>query len=385
MKKYLTYISFCLIAAVSFTSCDTDDNGYREEPRQVGAFAYLSDRSITLLDQNADLSIDLHTNAGVTFESIELVQDGSTITTANISGDVATFNSSAFGDFLFGENLDKETGSFNFTLVSTLSNGEVLRENVSVNVGHALSLDEVESVRFRDPTSDEETILTYSVSTHSATIDDLTLEWKKNDAGTFTEDTSITIDPAGGEIDLAAIDYDYYDLNPGDTLYYRFTAQSGNLTDVAETQIAILPQDFEATSEQTLSGNGTASQVDLSTGDIFPEGHENGEIGFMDPAGFRVINDVDLEFVRILDNSETFYEEADLMDARAAFNSGLKQTFFTDVEFGDVFVYRITRDVEDEDGGITQITSYGILRVGDVTSGADISFDIAFAEGVILE
>lgn len=382
MKKYLKYISFCFLAGVGLSSCDSDDNGYREDPINLGGFTYLVDRSISNLDDNADLELRVFSNEGVEVESIEILQEGSSIATANISGETATFNSAALGT------LDPDADAFSIRVRSQLSNGRTAEDPASISVGHAIQIDGVEQIRYLDPTSSDETILGYSIDVHSAAIDDFMLEWKRGEEGTFAEETNITLDPAGGEIDLAELDYDAYGLQPGDTLFYRFTATSGSLTDQVVTSTVVVPQDFESSQEGNISNNPGMSQFSFATGENFAEDSDEGEIIFTDPSGFGAVNASDVEFVEITSDPQTFYEEADLMDARDAFNSSLTtQTAVTDVESGEVYVYRITRQIEDEEGTFETVTFYGILQIGDVTTinESDVNFNIEFAEGVIVE
>jgi|26BtaG_2_1085354.scaffolds.fasta_scaffold14572_2 hypothetical protein len=378
MKQQLKYLSLCFLA-VGLWSCDDDEALI--DTREVGANAVLVDRNISVLDQNEDVTIELFTN-NVEFESITIEDgDGNVLTTANIGDGTASFSTSELGDFKFGDDNDEVTGTFDLRIVSMLSSGEVLNDPTSINVDHAIELSEVDEITYLDPTSDEdETILGYSVSTLSAPIDDFMLEWKKNKAGTYVEDTDVTLDPEGGEIDLADLDYDAYDLHPGDTLYYRFTATSGSLQDQVVTSVVVMPQTFGSSESATISNDATATQFSFTTGEHYAENSEEGEIKFTDPTGFEVVNDALISFVEVTEDD--FFSNADLMDAREMFEDGTPITSASNIESGDVFVYETTREVDDE-----QIVVYGIFKVGNVTvvNGTAVSFEIEYKEGTIVE
>ena len=58
-------------------------------------------------------------------------------------------------------------------------------------------------------------------------------------------------------------------------------------------------------------------------------------------------------------------------------------TSATNLPNGDVFVYRVTREVEDEDGNVETLTYYGVMRIGSFTVVDDtaVSYKIDYAEG----
>ncbi|WP_423818179.1 hypothetical protein V5739_10730 [Salinimicrobium sp. TIG7-5_MAKvit] len=378
MKQQLKYLSLCFLA-VGLWSCDDDEALI--DTREVGANAVLVDRNISVLDQNEDVTIELFTN-NVEFESITIEDgDGNVLTTASIGDGTATFSTSELGDFKFGDDNDEVTGTYDLRIVSMLSSGEVLNDPASINVDHAIELSEVDEITYLDPTSDEdETVLGYSVSTFNAPIDDFMLEWKKNEAGTYVEADDITLSPEEGEIDLAKLDYEAYDLAPGDTLYYRFTATSGSFQDQVVTSVVVVPQMFNSSESATISNDATASQFSFTTGENYAEGSSEGEITFTEVEGFEVVNDALISFVEVTE--EDFFSTVDLMDAREAFEDGTPVTSVPNVEAGDVFVYKTTRTVEGE-----EVVVYGIIKVGDVTvvNGTAVSFEIEYKEGTIVE
>ncbi len=228
--KNIKLIGLSLLAFGVY-SCDDDETVI--ETADVGGYA-TPISTITVLDQAVDIPIDLFTGSGVSFQSIEVQdEEGNTLTTATISGDEATFNSSSLGEFSFGED-NAPTGSFDVRLVSQLSNGKTLDDGFSINVGHAISLGEVEEVPFDPGNEEEDALLEYNVETVGATVDALDLEWKVGSEGTYSVDDT-ELDLEEGVINISSLDRDAYNLSPGDTLYYRFTAHSGELVDQVET------------------------------------------------------------------------------------------------------------------------------------------------------
>lgn len=388
MKKYIKYLSFCILAGIGLSSCDADDNGYKEDPVNLGGYAYLQDRSISVLDQNEQVSIELFTDDNVQVESVSIEDgDGQQISTATVSGDVATFSTSELGEFLFGDDNDEVTGSFPLTIVTTLSNGQVVRDPASINVGHAVSVSGVETIQFRDPTSSDETVIDYSVFTHGAPIDTFTLEWKEGEEGTFVADTT-DLNPAGGEIDLADLDYDAYGLQPGDTLFYRFTATSGDLSDQAVTSVVVVPQAFETSESGMISSDESASQFSFADAETLPGNSEVGEVifsGSADIPGFEAVNASGIQFVDVSD--QDLSAEDGVLAASEAFEAGVPTNFIASASNGDLYVYKVTREVENEDGEIEVIEFYGIIEIGTVTvdDGEVVSFTFDYSEGVVAQ
>ncbi|MCJ7757994.1 MAG: hypothetical protein MUP24_07570, partial [Gillisia sp.] len=264
MKKHFKSISLCILVAVGFSSCTTDDNSL--DPTDLGGYAHLTDRTISLFDTNADLNLDLFTKSGVTVGAVEILQDGSVIANATISGETASFNSSTLGEFVFLDDDDvaHPTGSFPVNVSSTLSNGKTSGDPFTINVVDAISFDEEPgSVMFMDNT---ESILSYTTFTHSATIDDVTLSWKKNEDGTYAE-SALVLDVDGDEINLGDIDYTAFDAKVGDILFYKFVATSGALSQEIVAEIEILPQSFGAATNATLSPDAGMNEFNLGSGE----------------------------------------------------------------------------------------------------------------------
>lgn len=379
MKTYFKYISLCLVLAIGFASCESDD-GYREDPVDLEGYAYLSNRSISRFDRNSDLSIKLQTAEGVTAETVEILQGGEVIGTATVSGETASFNTSILGNFVFTDEdgVVHETGSYPIRIRTTYSNGNVSEDPFTVSVGKAISLDS-DNPTTTTMDSLSNVSLSYEVSTFSATVDNVSLMLKKNTDGTYIE-SGVDLSTEEGTVVLSETNYEDLDLQINDTLFYKFTATSGTLTDEVVSRVVITPKAFTNSNSVTLSDDMSMNELNLATGEMFAEGSEEGEIRFLEPTGFEVINDADIEFVMV---DEEFFDDADVLSAAAEFALGTPVTSVTDLENGDVLVYRVTREVEDEDGNTETLTYYGVMRIGNVTvvNGEAVSFEIDYAEG----
>ena len=382
MKKHFKSISLCILIAAGFSSCTTDDNSL--DPTNLGGYVHLTDRTISLFDTNADLNLNLITNSGVTVTAVEIQQDGAVIANAVVSGETASFNSSTLGEFVFidDDDVSHRTGSFPVFVSSTLSNGKTSGDPFTINVVDAISFDENPgSVMFMDSTT---TILSYTTFTHSATIDDVILSWKKNKAGTYAE-SDLVLDVDGDEINLADIDYDAFNAGPNDTIYYKFVASSGTISpQEIVAKIAILPQSFGAATNATLSPEAGMNEFNLGSGEYAIEG-ETGEMSFTDPSGF----DLAFDFVKVTvpaEDAEDYFNDTDLMVAEAAYNAGTKVTSVDNVSDGDVYIYKITRTITDEDEVDADFVFYGIIKIDNtiVVNGTANSFEFKYAEGTII-
>jgi len=384
MKKHFKSISLCILIAVGFSSCETDDNSL--PPTDLGGYAHLTDRTISLFDTNADLNLNLITKSGVTVTAIEILKDsldGPVLANATVSGETASFNSSTLGEFVFldDDDVEQPTGSFPIFVSSTLSNGKTSGDPFTINVVDAISFDEKPgSVKFMDSTT---TILSYETFTHSATIDDVTLFWKKNKLGTYAK-SDLVLDVEGEEFNLADIDYDAFGAGANDTIYYKFVATSGTLSQEIVAKIAILPQSFGAATNATLSPEAGMNEYNLGSGEFAIEG-ETGEMSFTAPSGF----DLAFDFVKVTvpaEDAEDYFNDTDLMVAEAAYNAGTKLTSVDNVSKGDVFIYKVTRTITDEDEVEADFVFYGIIKIDNtiVANETENSFVFKYAEGTII-
>lgn len=369
MKNIIKNISLGLFMGLVITSCDNDD--YFEEDADIGGYAFLADQEISVFDTNSDITIDLFTAEGVNVEEVEILQDSSVIATATISDSTATFNSSALGAL--------EAGSYPIQVRSTLSNGEIVEDSFSIMVADAIELDgdNPTNVRFMDTTSSSLAFTTFS---QSATIDNVSLFQRTNQDTTFT-DTGMTFDVTGGEINLGEIDYEGLGVGVGDTIFYRFEAQSGDLNQAVETQVVIQTQDFGSSTATTLSNDPTMAGFNLSDGTYAAAG-ETGELMFMDPSGFSTMEGMDFVEVTVPEDmtASEYISSLDLFEAEMIYEGGDPMTSVAEVEMDDIYIYKTTRDGMD---------SYGIIQVGNVTSTTvngeeTTSFDLNYMEGSII-
>lgn len=374
MKNNFKYKCLFLLIMVAFSSCDIDDDENEiGNLRNLGGYAHLTDRTISVFDTDEQLNIDLFTNDQVQVESVEIIQDGQVVTEATVSGDNATFSPSALGNLQIGE-------SYPIMVRAQLSNGEIAEAPASISVRNAISITEgPESIRFQDTTT---TPLRFSTFSRYADIDNVTASWRRNAGGTFM-DLDQDFDPSGDEINLGELDYDAMNLSVGDTLFYRFTAQSGNRTETVETAIPIRSQEFETSNQGTISNNATTNRYNLAEGE-FAVGNDTGEIEFNEPQGFRTNQGIEFVEVDIPNNmtAAEYMAETDLFEAEEEFQNRTTMTSTDNVESGDVFIYKVTRQNEDEE----EVVNYGIIRIESVTvvNQSDVTIAFEHAEGTII-
>jgi hypothetical protein len=392
MKKHFKSISLCILIAVGFSSCTTDDNSL--DPTNLGGYVHLTDSEISLFDTNADLNLNLITNSGVTVTAVEILEDslsGAVIANATVSGETASFNSSTLGEFVFIDDDDvaHDTGDFPIFISSTLSNGKKAGDPTTVHVVDAISFDkEPGSVKFMDSTT---TILSYETFTHSATIDDVIFSWKKNKLGTYVE-SDLVLNVEKDSINLADIDYEAFDAGANDTIYYKFVANSGDLSQEIVAKIAILPQSFGAATNATLSAATGKNEYNLGSGEFAIEG-ETGEMSFTAPSGF----DLAVDFVKVTVpamDAEDYFNNTDLFEAEDAYDAGVKLSSIVAVSNGDVYIYKVTRTItrvivndDDEEEEVEEdFVFYGIIKIDNtiVVNGTANSFEFKYAEGTII-
>jgi hypothetical protein len=361
MNKYLN-LSWCLLLILGVTSCDTEDDLL--QTKSVGGHAVLSERSISVFDTNEDLNINFFTQEGVTAESVEIVQGGEVIGSGTVSGETATFNTSILGAL--------EPDSYPIFIRTTYSNGDVSENPTSVSVDHAISVGDNPAETNMDSLPDVK--LSYEIETFGATVNDVMLEVKEGSEGTYT-DTSLNLSIEGEAVALSSIDLNALgiDLQENDTLYYRFTATSGTLTDTASSSLAVTPKAFTTSGSGTLSSDAEMSDLTL-------------DLEYLDPTGFQAAAESDIDFVKV---SDDYFEgiTEDVISAREAYMAGGSAlTSYINVDNGDVFVYSATRTIEDEDGNTEEETVYGIIKIGSVSSvtvdgETTDSYTVSYTEG----
>ncbi|MGS0525028.1 hypothetical protein ACU8V7_07310 [Zobellia nedashkovskayae] len=234
---------------------------------------------------------------------------------ASLSGDIATFNSSFLGT-LFGQ----EEDGIDITAVTELSNSLPYSKDFNISITKVLSLEKgLDAITYNTAVEDT---LVFTSSTQSAVIDGISLEWKNGLEGTYapTSPLGMDLDVDGDEIifvDFTDATYGY-NLAVKDTLYYRFIATSGILTDTLETSIPIVSQTFESSTEVVLSSDLTQNKLSLDTATLYTDSEtELAEIKFLGTSGFEKEGDTEIDFVKVgdLSGESEYYDTADKLFA----------------------------------------------------------------------
>lgn len=404
-----TYIKSILILSLilNLASC-TKDEDFRFDTVASGGNAILTDTKISRLDINNDVKISLVTKEGVTVSKVEIYNNtaasgasyvvGSKITDATISGTTATFKSSIIaGNSNFVSNQSSASGVIPIVVVATYSDNTVSTNPYSLTIarginfvdadGVVLTSSGISNVKYKDSTS---TILRYKVYKKYATttVDKVTMQWKKNKAGTYSAGDA-TFSKTAGSIELANLDYITYGLHANDTLYYKFTVQSGTQTDYVETAIPIITQSFNASKQGEISDASAGSNFNLLAGNGTST---TNEIMFSTPFGIEKSGSTSITFVKVAGPSATYFKNADLFTAETAYLAGTPVTKLTGLVKDDVVVYKITRAIRDEVKKVDVITNfYGLLKVVDLTTVTSNlnptvnSIKFEYKEGILMQ
>ena len=353
---------FFILPICVLISCNEDEGEI--DYADLGANIVLNTSSISNLDENHTMEFSIITADDVIVTDIAVTKGANTVN-ANVSAETATFNSS-----LLGTLSGNEEDGIDISAVSTLSNGKPYSKDFNIAITKALSLEKGLDAIIYD-TAVEDTLI-FEASTKSAVIDNISLEWKKGKEGTYapTMPLGSPLNVNGDEIIFANFtDASYgYNLAVKDTLYYRFIAASGTLTDSLETYMPIVSQTFESSNKVTLSSDLTKNKLNLGTATFYTDSNtDDGEIKFKSPTGFEKEGTTDINFVKVGDLSgeseyyntiDKLFAEKDLLIAQRLYDAGTKETEVTDATNGDLYIYKITRDV----------TEYGMIKIGDVVS-----------------
>ncbi|MWW26374.1 hypothetical protein [Algibacter lectus] len=353
---------FFILPICILISCNEDEGEI--DYADLGANVILKTSSISNLDENHTMEFSIITADDVIVTDMAVTKGANTVN-ANVSAETATFNSS-----LLGTLIGNEEDGIDINVVSTLSNGNPYSKDFTVKITKALSLEKGLDAIIYD-TAVEDTLI-FEASTKSAVIDNISLEWKKGKEGTYAPTT-----PLGSPLNVDGdtiiftnfTDTSYgYNLAVKDTLYYRFIATSGTLTDSLETYIPIISQTFDTSSKVILSSDLTKNKLNLDTATFYTDtNNEDAEIKFKSPTGFEKEGTTDIDFVKVGDLSgeseyyntiDKLFAEKDLLIAQRLYDAGTKETEVTDATNGDLYIYKITRDV----------TEYGMIKIGDVVS-----------------
>jgi hypothetical protein len=383
MKKYIKQIAILTIIA-AFVSCSSDEE-LDLDLASVGGNVVPATTSISRLDNNYDIPLDIITKSGVTVTKIEIFNDGDKISDATIQGETAKFSTSALGSFdEFEDSADGKTGTFSLSIVSTYSDGSTTVAPYYLSVGKGIVWKTVNSagsptttsatsgkstIKFNDPTPVKISYAT--VKKGSTVIDNVTGEWSKNEGafsslpGDFSTSTQV--------IDIANIPYSTYGgISVGDKITYRFTVTAGTQTDVISTTITFVNQVFGSEKSGNISNLEETNKFSFSTGQNYDKlNTEDAEIVFVSGFGIKAEAGLDIQFVK----STLDYSAADLFLADEAYNAGTPTSSLTGLNTGDVVIYKITRD---------DVEYYGILKVSDRIQGTTSeTLKFSYKEGIL--
>lgn len=412
MKKYIKQIAtFAFIAVLASCSSDEDVNY-----TSVGGNVRPTTSSISRLDNNFTLPLNIFTKEGVTASKVEIFKNaaktisdpiifGDKVADATISGEVASFNTSALGSFdVFPETsgttttLTGKTGTFPLAILTTYSDGSTTKATWTLTVGKGIvwqiynadgdpvtnATSGKSTVKYKDPTPVKITFA--PVKKGTTTVTSIVGEWAKND-GAFSALPG-TLPITRQDLDIAAIPYSTYGgITPGDVITYKFTVTAGTQTDVISTKITFVNQEFDADHSASISNSDETSKFSFATGLNYDlTDAKNAEITFSSPFGLtKSRNDVRVLFVK----STLDFDETDLFDAETAFNAGNKVTALTNLAADDVVLYKITRSINfgtEEKPNFKDVTYYGLMKVTDKIAGVssqELSF--SYKEGVLYQ
>ena len=381
--KYIKFITFLLISAFIF-SCEKEEDPFKEN-FDLGVNILLTTSEISKFDVSHGVDLKIISHPDVSVSKIN-VESGDSKADATLDDNTASFNSSIFGDLEGKESID-------FTIDATLSNGKPYRKTFEVSIGNVLGISK--ALNELTYNSSIEDTLAFKTTTNSATINSVTLDWKKNNAGTYaaTNPTGEALNVEGDEIYFINVDnttYDY-DLNIKDTLYYRFIATSGTLKDTLEVMMPVKSQVFEAYKTSSVYSDVLKNKLNLSTGSYYADNdiEGKGEIVFKAAtSGFEKEGSTEIDFVKVGDltselehvNTTTkFYMEKDLLAIMRVYDAGTKITSVDNPIKDDLYVYKITRDAK---------ITYGIIKIGSITTvtvdtKTSITIDLEFGEGEV--
>lgn len=381
--KYIKFITFLLISAFIF-SCEKEEDPFKEN-FDLGVNILLTTSEISKFDVSHGVDLKIISHPDVSVSKIN-VESGDSKADATLDDNTASFNSSIFGDLEGKESID-------FTIDATLSNGKPYRKTFEVSIGNVLGISK--ALNELTYNSSIEDTLAFKTTTNSATINSVTLDWKKNNAGTYaaTNPTGEALNVEGDEIYFINVDnttYDY-DLNIKDTLYYRFIATSGTLKDTLEVMMPVKSQVFEAYKTSSVYSDVLKNKLNLSTGSYYADNDSEGkgEIVFKAAtSGFEKEGSTEIDFVKVGDltselehvNTTTkFYMEKDLLAIMRVYDAGTKITSVDNPIKDDLYVYKITRDAK---------ITYGIIKIGSITTvtvdtKTSITIDLEFGDGEV--
>lgn len=365
MKKY-NFLLIVIFVSVTI-SCEDDDK---------------TDRALELIEQSVDL--DISPKSISTFDTRQVFaiaanpEGSNSISSVDLSLENFDLNDRGARVRQQGQYTPLTTVSIsNNTGEVTLSQDELLLENTSITTYIRLLDDEkngsvaiipmtlfnpVEASATSDKLEAQTTVndtLIYDITTRSAIVDRVEVEQKTFFDGSY----EAVPNPVGGpwSVDEGQYIFQGEDFNIMDTVYFRVTAFSGELTaNVSNIKVFIDTQRIDEISNSDVVLDVDTNSFNLQTGSIvedqeFVFDDENSTLGSSE--------DVAIEFVKIPnDATSDFFKGGDLIRANEIFEAGTKMSVINNFNVEDVFVYRLTREVMDK-----EITSTGLLRVNQIS------------------
>jgi len=381
--KYIKIITFFSLFTC-IVSCEKEDYFY-ENRTDLGANLILTTSKISKFDVNHNIDLKILSHPDISVSKIE-IESGGNNADATVSENKASFNSSLFGSLEGKE-------SVSFTTNATLSNGKLYKKTFKVSVTSVLGIKKALSTITYN--SSEADTLAFKTTTNSATVNTVTLDWKKNKAGTYaaTSPTGAALKVEGDDIRFVNVDNTTYGygLKIKDTLYYRFIATSGTLKDTLEVKLPVNSQVFGAYASSSVYSDIFKNKLNLSTAEYYADNDADGkgEIVFkVATSGFEKEGTTAIDFVKVGDLSseedhvntaEKFYAEKDLLAIKRVYDAGTKTTSVDNPVKDDLYVYKITRDSK---------TTHGLIKIGSVETvtvdtETSTTINIEFGEGEV--
>jgi hypothetical protein len=381
--KYIKIIAFLFLTTI-ILSCEKEEDPFKEK-FDLGVNILLSTSEISKFDVNHVIELEIINHPDVSVSKIE-VESGGSKADATISEGKASFNSSLLGSLEGKE-------SVSFTIDATLSNGKPYKKNYSVSISGILGLSKTfDALTYNSSESDT---LVFKTTTKSATVNSVTLDWKKNKAGTYaaTSPTGAALEVKADSIYFKNLDTTTYGygLKIKDTLYYRFIATSGTLKDTLTVTFPVNSQVFGAYKTSSVYSDMLKNKLNLSTATHYADNDADGEgeiVYKASTSGFEKEGTTAIDFVKVGDlsseedhvnTSDKFYKEKDLLAIKRVYDADAKTTSVDNPVKDDLYVYKITRDT---------VTTHGLIKIGSIEtitldSNTSTTLNFEFGEGEI--
>jgi hypothetical protein len=341
MKK-IRYI-FVLSLIFFIVSCEKDNDF---ETYDLGSEFFISNNGLTSLDTDVIFSIE---NQSKNLTEVIMYKGSDELGTIAITDGVGsiTLSSSNLGLTEAGS-----SASFRFDAVF---DGKPFSRSNSLTVGDPMHLTspyiwsenedgDMERTSVTVYQNDDVQYIMYEVSPKRATVGSMMVETKVGVDGVYTEVTGSFMP----EMDSLPVVGANYSIN--DTVYYQFTAKSGDRQQVDELNFVVNKYEFANIGGANLVPN---EAFDLVYNDVVLAGTAEADLEVvhvvLQSIGFQSNNGA--LYVAV---DESVYANNDIVEAKALFDAGSQQSGFAGVEVGDVFVYKTMRD---------GTAHYGIIKI----------------------